>query len=98
MIQLLFASDNERVVAAGYPFVLAWTAIQLDTLNERDRRWTSVAIVLAQIPWLLEMGRIWPAPLPEGELPHFPVIRFAEIGIVFLSVGGALAGLVRRTG
>jgi hypothetical protein len=98
MVQLPFASDNERVVAAGYPFVLAWTAIQLDSLAGRERRWASIAIVLAQIPWLLQMGRIWPAPLAEGRLPHMPVLRFAEIGIVFLSAGAALASLVRRTG
>lgn len=98
MIQLLFASDNERVVAAGYPFVLAWTAIQLDSLGERHRRWASIAVVLAQIPWLLELGRIWPAPPPPGVMPHMPMIRFAEIGIVVFSVGAAVAGFLRRTG
>ena len=56
MIQLVFATDNERVVAAGYPFVLAWCALQLDTMDEQRRRWAGAAIVLAQLPWLLEIG------------------------------------------
>jgi hypothetical protein len=96
MAQLLFASDNQRVVAAGYPFVLAWTALYLDTLSERDRRRAGVVLVLAQIPWLLEMGRIWPVPSPDGELPHFPMIRFAEIGILFLTAAAAIHALRHR--
>jgi hypothetical protein len=97
MVQLLFASDNERVVAAGYPFVLAWTAMALDALNERDRRWVGAVIILGQIPWLLEMGRVWPTPVPDGEYPHFPMIRFVEVGIVLLSAAAAVRVLARRT-
>ena len=96
MIQLLFATDNERVAAAGYPFVLAWCALQLDTLDERRRRWAAVAIVLAQIPWLLQMGRVWPAPLPEDQLPHVPPIRYVEIAIALASAAAAVVALTRR--
>jgi hypothetical protein len=96
MIQLGFATDNERVVAAGYPFVLAWSALQLDAMDEGARRWAGVAIVLGQIPWLLEMGRVWPMPLPEDQLPHFPPIRYVEIAIVISSVAAALVALARR--
>jgi hypothetical protein len=96
MVQLAFATDNERVVAAGYPFVLAWSAMQLDALDERDRRWAGAAIVLAQIPWLLQMGRVWPVPLPEDELPHFPPIRYVEIAIAAASVMAAAAAALRR--
>jgi hypothetical protein len=96
MTQLLFATDNERVVAAGYPFVLAWSAMQLDAFDERTRRLAAAALVLAQIPWLLEMGRVWPAPLPEDQLPHMPPIRYVEIAIAVASVLGAGAALVRR--
>ncbi len=97
MVQLLFATDNERVVAAGYPFVLAWSALQLDAMDERARRWAAVAIVLGQIPWLLEMGRVWPTPLPEDQLPHVPPIRYAEMAIVVASVAAALTAFARRT-
>ena len=96
MIQLVFATDNERVVAAGYPFVLAWCALQLDALDEPRRRWAGAAIVLAQIPWLLQMGRVWPVPLPEDQLPHFPPIRFVEIAIALAAVAAVAAGLTRR--
>jgi hypothetical protein len=96
MIQLGFATDNERVVAAGYPFVLAWCALQLDTLDERARRWAGLALVAAQIPWLLQMGRVWPAPLPEDQLPHFPPIRYVEVALVLASVAAAAIALARR--
>ena len=96
MIQLVFATDNERVVAAGYPFVLAWCALQLDEMDGRHRMWVGAAIVLAQIPWLLEMGRVWPAPLPEDQLPHFPPIRYAEIMIAVASVAAAAIAFARR--
>jgi hypothetical protein len=95
MIQLLFATDNERVVAAGYPFVLAWCALQLDTIDEPRRRWAGAAIVLAQVPWLLAMGRVWPAPLPEDQLPHMPPIRYVEIAIVIASAAAAAIAFVR---
>ena len=90
MVQLLFSTDNERVVAAGYPFVLAWCALQLATMEPRARRWVGVAMVAGQIPWLLEMGRVWPPPLPEGQLPHFPPIRYVEIAIVLISAATAI--------
>jgi hypothetical protein len=96
MLQLAFATDNERVVAAGYPFVLAWSAMQLDAVDQRDRRWAAVALVLAQVPWLLEMGRVWPVPLPDDQLPHMPPIRYLEIAIVVASVAAAGAALIRR--
>lgn len=96
MIQLVFATDNERVVAAGYPFVLAWVALQLDTMDERSRRWIGAAIVLAQVPWLLAMGRVWPVPLPEDQLPHFPPIRYVEMSIVLASATAAVVALARR--
>jgi hypothetical protein len=97
MIQLGFATDNERVVAAGYPFVLAWSALQLDAMDEGARRWAAAAIVLGQIPWLLELGRVWPMPLPEDQLPHMPPIRYVEMAIVAASVAAALTAFVRRT-
>jgi hypothetical protein len=96
MIQLLFATDNERIVAAGYPFVLAWSALQLDALDERARRWAGAALVLAQLPWLLAMGRVWPTPLPEDQLPHFPPIRYVEIAIALAAGAAAAAAFVRR--
>src|SRR5215471_1072683 len=96
MIQLIFATDNERVVAAGYPFVLAWCALQLDAMDERGRRWAGAAIVLAQVPWLLEMGRVWPVPLPDDQLPHFPPIRYVEIAIVLASAAAGAIALARR--
>jgi hypothetical protein len=98
MLQLLFASDNERVVAAGYPFVLAWCAGPLDAMDERRRRWAGLLIVLAQLPWLLEMGRVWPAPPPDDQLPHMPPIRYVEIAIALASVGTAGVMIVRRAG
>jgi len=52
--------------------------------------------VLAQIPWLLQMGRVWPVPLPEDQLPHFPPIRFVEIAIALAAVAAVAAGLTRR--
>lgn len=96
MIQLLFATDNERVVAAGYPFVLAWCALQLDTMDEQRRRWVGAAIVLAQLPWLLEMGRVWPMPLPEDQRPHLPPIRYVEIAIALASAAAAAIVLAQR--
>lgn len=96
MVQLVFATDNERVVAAGYPFVLAWCALQLDAMDDRTRVWTGIAIVLAQIPWLLEMGRVWPTPLPEDQLPHFPPIRYAEVAIAVVSAAAAVLVFARR--
>jgi hypothetical protein len=97
MAQLLFATDNERVAAAGYPFVLALCAIELDTMPENRRRWAGACLVLFQIPWLLEMGRVWPRPpLGDFELPHFPPIRYVEIGIVILSVAAAAVAAVER--
>jgi hypothetical protein len=98
MIQLLFATDNERVVAAGYPFVLAWSAPLLDTLPGRDRRWAGAALVLAQLPWLLEMGRVWPVPPTDDQLPHLPPIRYVEIVIAIASVIGAGVIVMRRAG
>jgi hypothetical protein len=95
MIQLLFATDNERVVAAGYPFVLAWCALTLDSMDGRARRWVVAALVAGQIPWLLEMGRVWPAPLPEDQLPSFPPIRYAEIAIALGSAAAAAVALAR---
>jgi hypothetical protein len=96
MIQLVFATDNERVVAAGYPFVLAWCALQLDAMDERWRTWAGAAIVLAQLPWLLQMGRVWPAPPPEDQLPHFPPIRYVEIAIAVGGVAAAAIAFARR--
>jgi hypothetical protein len=96
MIQLLFATDNERVVAAGYPFVLAWSAFGLDALDARARRWAGALLIAAQLPWLLQMGRVWPAPLPENQLPHFPPIRYAEIAIALGSAAAAAMVLARR--
>jgi hypothetical protein len=96
MVQLLVATDNERVVAAAYPFVLAWCALQLDTIDERRRRWAGLAILLAQIPWLLVMGRVWPVPLPEDQLPHFPPIRYVEIAIVLGSAAAAAVAVTKR--
>jgi hypothetical protein len=96
MIQLAFATDNERVVAAGYPFVLAWTALQLDALDEGDRRRAGAAIVMAQFPWLLEMGRVWPAPPPGDQLPHLPPIRLVEIVILVGSIAAAAAARLRK--
>jgi hypothetical protein len=96
MIQLVFATDNERVVAAGYPFVLAWCALQLDAIDDPQRRWAGAAIVLAQIPWLLAMGRVWPTPLPEDQLPHLPPIRYVEIAIALASAAGAAIVFARR--
>jgi len=96
VIQLLFATDNERVAAAAYPFVLAWSALQLDALDERDRRWAGAAVALAQIPWLLRMGRVWPAPPPDDQLPHMPPLRYVEIAIAAASVVAAAAAWPRR--
>jgi len=96
MIQLLFATDNERVVAAGYPFVLAWCALQLDTMEPRTRRWVAAAMIAGQIPWLLEMGRVWPPPLPDDRLPSFPLIRYAEIAIALGSTATAAVVFARR--
>ena len=96
MIQLLFATDNERVVSAGYPFVLAWAALALDGLDDRQRRWVGVAVVAAQLPWLLEMGRVWPTPLPEDQLPHMPPIRYVEMAIAAASVLAAAVAALRR--
>jgi hypothetical protein len=96
MIQLLFAGDNERVVAAGYPFVLAWCALQLDAIDEPRRRWAAAAIVLAQIPWLLQMGRVWPVPLPDDRLPSYPPIRYVEIAIAVGTAAAAALAWTRR--
>ena len=85
MMQLVFASDNERLVAAGYPFVLALCATQLDTFEPRTRTMIGIVLVLAQIPWLLQMGRVWPVP-QDDTLPHFPPIRFVEIGIFLVTI------------
>jgi hypothetical protein len=98
MIQLLFATDNERVVAAGYPFVLAWCALQLDTIEEARRRWAAAAIVLAQIPWLLQMGRVWPVPLPDDRLPSYPPIRYVEIAIALGAAALAALAWTKRAG
>jgi hypothetical protein len=96
MIQLLFATANERVVAAGYPFVLAWCALQLDTMEPRARRWVAAAMIAGQLPWLLEMGRVWPPPLPDDRWPSFPPIRYAEIAIALGSAAAAAVAFARR--
>jgi hypothetical protein len=96
MVQLVFATDNERVAAAGYPFVLAWGAMQLDALDERERRWAGAAVAIAQIPWLLELGRVWPAPPPGDSFPHMPPMRYVEIAIAAASVLAAAVALRRR--
>jgi hypothetical protein len=96
MIQLVFATDNERIVAAGYPFVLAWSALQLDAIDARARPWAAAALVLAQLPWLLEMGRVWPAPLSEDQLPHVPPIRYVEMAIAAATVAAAGTALSHR--
>jgi hypothetical protein len=95
LIQLFFATDNERIAAAGYPFVLAWAALALDTLDARRRRWVGGLVVAAQLPWLLELGRVWPPPLPAHQLPHVPPIRYVEIAIV---AAGAIAAAVAAVG
>jgi hypothetical protein len=71
--QMGFASDSQRVVAAGAPFVLAACALELDRQPD-DRRWKiGAALVACQLPWLLEYGR----------LVHIPAIRSIEI-VLFL--------------
>jgi hypothetical protein len=96
MLQIVFATDNERVVAAGYPFVLAWCALTLDELETRRRRWVAAILVLAQLPWLLQMGRVWPTPLPDDQLPSFPPIRYVEMAIVLTAAAAGLYAWLRR--
>lgn len=96
MLQLLFASDNERVVAAGYPFVLALSASQLDGLAAASRRWAAAGLALFQIPWLVAFGRVWPVPPAGDGLPHFPPLRYVEIAIVLVSVLAAIAVFAQR--
>jgi len=76
--------------------VLAWAALALDGLDDRQRRWVGVAVVAAQLPWLLEMGRVWPTPLPEDQLPHMPPIRYVEMAIAAASVLAAAVAALRR--
>ena len=79
-------NDIERIVAAGYPFALALCAMQLDALAPRMRTIVGTALAAAQLPWLLQAGRVWPVPPADDTLPHFPPIRFVEIGIFLVTI------------
>lgn len=94
--QMVFAGDNARIVAVAYPFVLALAAFELEALPAVTRSWVAAMAVLGQIPWLLTFGRVWPAPPPGGELPHFPAIRFVEVAVMAGSVSAATIVLSRR--
>jgi hypothetical protein len=48
--QMLVASDAQRLVAAGYPFVLAWGACEFDRWTPTTRCIAGAALVIGQIP------------------------------------------------
>jgi hypothetical protein len=96
MAQLAVVIGNERIAAAGYPFVLAWSADALDRLDGRRRTLAGVGIVLCQIPWLLFLGRIWLVPPSANQLPHMPVTRYLEIGLFLISSIAAVVAWSRR--
>jgi hypothetical protein len=69
LAQLFFASDNERVVAAGAPFVLAACALELNR-QPSARRWKiALVLVASQLLWLVDYGR----------LARVPALRAIEI-------------------
>lgn len=84
--QILFASDTQRVVAAAYPFMIACTGLALSRIRSPRGGWAGAALVAAQLPWLLENGRI----------VHLPWLRGVEIVIVLVSAGLVAAGLRRQ--
>jgi hypothetical protein len=86
LAQVLFASDTQRVVAAGYPFVLAMCAFELDRLPERWRRIVGATLLVGQLPWLLVYGRT---------IPEMPGIRSIEI-LIFIGSGFAALVTWRR--
>lgn len=56
--QILVAADTQRIVAAGWPFVMVAVVRELDRLRPW-RRWVATGLLaLLQVPWLLEYGRI----------------------------------------
>ena len=79
--QILVASETQRIVAAGYPYVVACAAFALESLGAR-RRAVGAALVLAQLPWLWENGRI----------VHLAWLRGVEIGIAIATGAVVLWG------
>jgi hypothetical protein len=84
--QIFFASDTERLVAAGYPFVIALCTRELATLDVRTRQGVGAALVLLQVPWLLTFGR----------LASLDWLRGVEVAIALVSA--ALAAWHLRRG
>jgi hypothetical protein len=84
--QILFASDTQRVVAAAYPFVIACCGFALSRLDPPRRTRVGAVLVAAQLPWLLENGRI----------VHLRWLRGVEIAIVLVSAWLVMERL-RRT-
>ena len=82
--QILVALDTQRIVAAAYPFVLLGVAWEIDRLTPRRRAVAGLLVALAQIPWLLTFGRVWPLPL-----------RGVEVAIVGISIVAVVYCLVR---
>src|SRR5437763_970317 len=88
------ALTKETALLGGF-FALAWAVLRNRRLIAAAVGCVGLALVLAQVPWLLQMGRVWPAPLAD-DLPHFPPIRYVEIAIVVGSVAAAAVALLRR--
>jgi len=78
--QILFASDTQRLTAAAYPFVIACCASQLQRFAPRQRAVAGAALLVAQLPWLLENGRV----------VHLAWLRGVEIAIVIVSASLAV--------
>jgi len=85
--QILVASETQRIVAAGYPYVVASAGFALEEIGRRYGRARGaaldVALVGAQLPWLWENGRI----------VHLAWLRGVEIAIVIATAALAVWGV-----
>jgi hypothetical protein len=82
--QILVAIDTQRLVAAGYPFVLLACTWVLDRLPRRLQPIAGGSIVIAQGPWLVTYARSWDLPL-----------RGMEIALTGVTLAAIVYGLTR---
>jgi hypothetical protein len=95
--QILVSMDVMRVVAAGWPFVAVAVARDVDRRSRGQQLALASVLCAAQVPWLLEYGRVVHVPLRGVEI----VIFLASCGIVTIQWGGgsrSASDLIGRSG
>jgi hypothetical protein len=80
--QIIVSFDIPRVVACGWPFVIAAIARALDRYSVPARVTVTVALALCQIPWLLAYGQIAASRLRPMEI----ILALSTVPVAVLAV------------